>query len=173
MPRQVMPAVRAVSPVLSASKVSVAISKSLPAMLLGNANPTRPSPSGHPWPSSAARMRPLRPRLYRPWLAISLLTIVFVDIVRSNIAVGRIILGLVRDRTIRSGLLEIPLDLRDPHGLAVLATIITSTPGTVWVDHEADRAMLTVHILDMRDPQTWIRVIKDRYERPLIRIFQP
>lgn len=121
----------------------------------------------------AAKLRPLRPRLYRPWLAISLLTIVLVDIVRSNIAVGRIILGLVRDRTIRSGLLEIPLDLRDPHGLAVLATIITSTPDTVWVDHAADRAMLTLHILDLRDPQTWIRVIKDRYERPLIRIFQP
>lgn len=121
----------------------------------------------------AAKLRPLRPRLYRPWLAISLLAIVFVDIVRSNIAVGRIILGLVRDRTIRSGLLEIPLDLRDPHGLAVLATIFTSTPGTVWVDHAADRAMLTLHILDLRDPQTWIRVIKDRYERPLIRIFQP
>lgn len=120
-----------------------------------------------------AKLRPLRPRLYRPWLAISLLTIVLVDIVRSNIAVGRIILGLVRDRTIRSGLLEIPLDLRDPHGLAVLATIITSTPDTVWVDHAADRAMLTLHILDLRDPQTWIRVIKDRYERPLIRIFQP
>lgn len=120
-----------------------------------------------------AKLRPLRPRLYRPWLAISLLAIVFVDIVRSNIAVGRIILGLVRDRTIRSGLLEIPLDLRDPHGLAVLATIITSTPDTVWVDHAADRAMLTLHILDLRDPQTWIRVIKDRYERPLIRIFQP
>lgn len=33
----------------------------------------------------AAKLRPLRPRLYRPWLAISLLTIVFVDIVRSNI----------------------------------------------------------------------------------------
>lgn len=120
-----------------------------------------------------AKLRPLRPRLYRPWLAISLLAIVFVDIVRSNIAVGRIILGLVRDRTIRSGLLEIPLDLRDPHGLAVLATIFTLTPGTVWVDHAADRAMLTLHILDLRDPQTWIRVIKDRYERPLIRIFQP
>ena len=42
-----------------------------------------------------SKMRPLRPRLYRPWLAAGLLVTVFVDIVRSNIAVGRIILGLI------------------------------------------------------------------------------
>ena len=121
----------------------------------------------------AAKLRPLRPRLYRPWLAISLLAVVFVDIVRSNIAVGRIILGLVPVRAIRPGLLEIPLDLHDPHGLAVLATIITSTPGTVWVEHVAERRTLTLHILDLKDEAGWIREIKERYERPLIRIFQP
>ena len=120
----------------------------------------------------AAKLRPLRPRLYRPWLAISLLTIVLVDIVRSNIAVGRIILGLVRDRTIRSGLLEIPLDLRDPHGLAVLSAIINSTPGTVWAELSADRRWLMIHVLDLHDEQWWIDTIKGRYERPLMAIFE-
>ena len=62
----------------------------------------------------------------------------FVDIVHSNVAVGRIVLGLSGKRAIRSGFLEIPLDLRDPHGLAALATIVTSTPGTVWVDISLD-----------------------------------
>ncbi|MBV6418564.1 MAG: Na(+)/H(+) antiporter subunit E1 [Steroidobacteraceae bacterium] len=120
-----------------------------------------------------SKLRPLRPRLHRPWLAPALLATVFVDIVRSNIAVGRIILGLVRDRDIRSGLLEIPLDLTDPHGLAVLATIITSTPGTVWVGLSPDRRRLTLHVLDLRDEAAWIRTIKERYERPLIGIFEP
>lgn len=121
----------------------------------------------------AAKLRPLRPRLYRPHLAIGLLAVVFIDIVRSNLAVARIILGLVRDRAIRSGLLDIPLDLHDPHGLAVLATIITSTPGTVWVGLAPDRRTLTLHILDLRDEAEWVRTIKQRYERPLIGIFQP
>lgn len=121
----------------------------------------------------AAKMRPLRPRLYRPWLAPALLGTVFVDIVRSNVAVGRIILGLAPGRRIRSGLLEVPLDLTDPHGLAVLATIITSTPGTVWVGLSADGRRLTLHVLDLRDEAAWIRTIKERYERPLIRIFEP
>lgn len=121
----------------------------------------------------AAKLRPLRPRLYRPQLALGLLAVVFIDIVRSNVAVGSIILGLVRDRSIRPGFLDVPLDLHDPHGLAVLATIITSTPGTVWVGLAADRRVLTLHILDLEDEAGWIRLIKDRYERPLIGIFQP
>jgi len=120
----------------------------------------------------ASKMRPLRPRIRRPWLAVALLVTVFVDIVRSNIGVGRIILGLSGKREIRTGFLEIPLELDDPHGLAVLATIITSTPGTVWVEHSAERRRLVLHVLDLRDEQEWIRTIKQRYERPLIRIFQ-
>lgn len=121
----------------------------------------------------SAKLRPLRPRLYRPQLALGLLWNVFVDIVRSNIAVARIILGLVGERRIRSAFLDIPLELRDPHGLAVLATIVTSTPGTVWVDFNAERGQLTLHVLDLRDEEAWIRIIKERYERPLIGIFQP
>ena len=120
-----------------------------------------------------AKLRPLRPHLYRPHLAIGLLVVVFIDIVRSNFAVGRIILGLVRDRHVRSGFLDIPLELHDPHGLAVLATIITSTPGTVWVDMDAKQQRLTLHVLDLRDEAEWIRTIKERYERPLLGIFQP
>jgi len=121
----------------------------------------------------SAKLRPLRPHLYRPLLAIGLLWTVFVDIVRSNIAVARIILGLVGERRIRSAFLDIPLELRDPHGLAVLATIVTSTPGTVWVDFNAERGQLTLHVLDLRDEEVWIRIIKDHYERPLLGIFQP
>jgi multicomponent K+:H+ antiporter subunit E len=97
---------------------------------------------------------------------------VLIDIVRSNIGVGRIILGFARGRAIHSGYLDIPLELRDPHGLAVLATIITSTPGTVWVGHDPERRVLTLHILDLEDGASWIRLIKDRYERPLLGIFQ-
>lgn len=117
-------------------------------------------------------LRPLQPRLRRVHLAIGLTVTVLLDIARSNIAVGRIILGLVRDRTVRSGFLDIPLDLRDPHGLAVLAAIVTSTPGTIWVKLSPDGGILTLHVLDLRDDVGWIRTIKQRYERPLLEMFQ-
>jgi multicomponent K+:H+ antiporter subunit E len=117
-------------------------------------------------------VRPLQPRVKRPQAVIRLLGRVLVDVVRSNIAVARIVLGLVGGRQIKSGFLQIPMDMRDPHGLAVLATIITSTPGTVWVDLTLDGSTLTLHVLDLRDEAGWIRTIKNRYEQPLMEIFE-
>jgi multicomponent K+:H+ antiporter subunit E len=105
-------------------------------------------------------------------MAFLLLWRVFVDILRSNVAVGRIVLGLNGKREIRSGFLEVPLDMRDPHGVAALSTIVTSTPGTIWVDLSADGATLTLHVLDLRDEQAWIDTIKQRYERLLMEIFE-
>jgi multicomponent K+:H+ antiporter subunit E len=121
---------------------------------------------------ATSSLRPLQPRLRNVHLAPVLLVMVFLDIVRSNVSVARVVLGLVRDHEVRSSFLEIPLDMRDPHGLAVLATIVTSTPGTVWVDLAADGRTLTLHVLDLKDEGAWIRWIKERYERPLMRIFE-
>lgn len=95
---------------------------------------------------------------------------VLIDIARSNIAVARIILGL-EGRRWTSGFVEIPLDLRDPYGLAALACIITSTPGTLWVDFDPASGMLTIHVLDLVDEADWVRTIKSRYERLLLEIF--
>jgi multicomponent K+:H+ antiporter subunit E len=116
-------------------------------------------------------VRPLQPRLRRPQIALLLLWRVSIDILRSNLAVGRIVLGLHGRRQIRSGFLEVPLDLRDPHGLAALAAIVTSTPGTIWVDLSVDGRTLTLHVLDLRDEQALINTIKQRYERLLLEIF--
>jgi multicomponent K+:H+ antiporter subunit E len=117
-------------------------------------------------------VRPAQPRLHRPRALLLLLWRVFVDVLHSNVAVGRIVLGLVSQREIRSSFLEVPLDLRDPHGLAALATIVTSTPGAVWVNLSNDGATLTLHVLDLRDEQEWIDIIKQRYEHLLMEIFE-
>jgi len=117
-------------------------------------------------------VRPVQPSLRRPHMALLLLWRVFVDILRSNVAVARIVLGLNGVAAPRSGFLEIPLDLRDPNGLAVLAAIVTSTPGTVWVDLSVDGTVLTLHVLDLRDEQGWIDTIKQRYEHLLMEIFE-
>src|SRR3546814_7881226 len=68
-------------------------------------------------------------------------------IVRSNIAVAKIILG-PRRKDLFSGFMIIPLDMRAPHGLATLAIIITATPGTLWVDFDSTRGTLMIHVLD-------------------------
>ncbi len=117
-------------------------------------------------------VRPLHPRIRRPLAALKLLCHVAPDVLRSNWAVGRIVLGLTGGRQIRSGFVDIPLALRDPHALAVLAVIVTSTPGTVWADLSQDDAVLTLHVLDLRDPQAVRDMIKQRYERLLQEIFE-
>jgi multicomponent K+:H+ antiporter subunit E len=102
--------------------------------------------------------------------ACRLVVWVLIDIARSNVAVARIILGL-ESRRWTSGFVEIPLELRDPYGLAALACIITSTPGTLWVDFDPASGMLTIHVLDLVDESDWARTIKGRYERLLLEIF--
>jgi multicomponent K+:H+ antiporter subunit E len=122
------------------------------------------------WSGSA--LRPLRARVRRLDIALALALVVLCDIVRSSLAVARLVLGWVSTREVRSGFLRIPLELRDPHGLAALAIIVTSTPGTVWAGLSPAGDVLTLHVLDLKDEAEWIRLIKQRYERPLMRIFE-
>ncbi len=119
-------------------------------------------------------IRPLRPLPawpHRLHVAIGLIWHVFLDIVRSNIAVGSIILGAAR-RQPNAEFIEIPLRMRDPHGLAMLTIIITGTPGTVWAGHDPEKNILTLHVLDLLDAATWVRIVQERYERPLMEIFE-
>ena len=117
-------------------------------------------------------VRPVHPRLRRPASALRLLGRVIVDILHSNYNVARIVLGLTGGREIRSGFVEVPLQLRDPHGLATLAAIVTSTPGTVWADLSENGDTLTLHVLDLTEEKLWIDTIKQRYERLLMEIFE-
>jgi len=121
---------------------------------------------------AASQWRPVHPRLRTLWPIFPLFYHVFIDIVRSNIGVARIVLGLTRGRTVHSGFIDIPLELRDPHGQAILAAIITSTPGTAWAGVSADGSRLRLHLLDLKDEAEWARMIRERYERPLRRIFE-
>ncbi len=118
-------------------------------------------------------MRALRPRAIRvraPGTLARLIATVLYDMVRSNIDVARIILGL-RGGGRRTGFVTIPLDLREPFGITVLSVILTATPGTLWVQFDSDTGRLLMHVLDFTDGDEWVRRVKDRYERPLMEIF--
>jgi multicomponent K+:H+ antiporter subunit E len=115
-------------------------------------------------------LQPPRTRLRRPRVAAVLLGLVFADVVRSNVAVAGIVLG-PRRRPRTAGFVEIPLQMRHPVGLAALACIITSTPGTSWAGYDPASGVLTMHVLDLVDREAWVRTIKDRYERRLAEIF--
>lgn len=116
-------------------------------------------------------LQPSKPRLRRWQLIPRLAGIVALDILRSNIAVASIILrGRRRDRV--AGFVAIPLELRDKTGLAVLACIVTSTPGTAWIEYAHDSGVLLIHVLDLVDSDEWVALIKNRYESLLMEIFE-
>lgn len=116
-------------------------------------------------------LEPERVKIKR-WSAIPrLIAVLLWEILRSNIAVASIILR-GRPPARRAGFIIIPLDMQSRTGLALLACILTSTPGTAWMEYRADNGRLLVHVLDLVDEQEWIDLIKNRYERMLMEIFE-
>ncbi len=119
-----------------------------------------------------AALTPDRTRLRRPDLILRLVLIVAADIARSNVAVAQLILTGGRHGQRHSGFVHIPLDLREPNGLATLALIVTATPGTAWLDYDPDSGELLLHVFDLVDEAGWIDLVKNRYEALLLEIFQ-
>ena len=120
-----------------------------------------------PWFTDALRAE--RPRLSRPLVIARLTGVVLWDIVQSNIDVARRILG--PEAAIKPGFVWVPLSIRDPHGIATLATIITMTPGTLSADLDPGRRHLLIHAFNLDDAAALIDSIKTRYEAPLMDIF--
>jgi len=118
--------------------------------------------------------RPLQPhgyaRIRRPLALLRLLSQASVEVLRSCFNVTRIIL-FARSEGLNSQFVRIPLDMKSPHGLAMLAAIINLTPGTVWVEILPESNELALHVFDLHDAQWWVDTVKRQYEQPLIEIF--
>ena len=89
----------------------------------------------------------------------------------ANFQVARIVLFMPRDK-IRSAWVTVPLDLRSPEAITLLAGTITMTPGTLTADMSACGRALLIHSLHAPDPDAVRDDIKARYEARLKRIFE-
>jgi multicomponent K+:H+ antiporter subunit E len=117
-----------------------------------------------------ASLRPEKPRLRKWYLLPKLFFIVLGDIIRSNIAVAWLIVrGKHKSGT--SGFLVIPVEIEDRTALAVLAVILTSTPGSAWLEYDSYDRTILMHVLDLADEAEWIDMVKNRYEKILMEIF--
>ena len=119
-----------------------------------------------------AALHPEGPRLRRWDQIVRLFFIVALDIIRSNAAVAWLIMTNQRGGHSRSEFVDIPLDLRSQPGLAILAIIVTATPGTAWVEYKPKEGTLLLHIFDLVDEDAWRELIKNRYEALLLEIFE-
>lgn len=122
-------------------------------------------------PVLTSGLRPLPVKVRHPLTVIRLGVTVVIDTVQSNLEVVRFLL-LPSQRRHKADFVNIPLELRDPNALAVLAMIVSITPGTAWAELSRDRSVLMLHALEVDDPQVLIDHVKQRYERPLMKIFE-
>jgi multicomponent K+:H+ antiporter subunit E len=101
--------------------------------------------------------------------ALRLMLVVVWDVIVSNIVVARLVLGPMSRP--QPAWVKVPLDLRNPFAISVLASIITTTPGTVSATIDEEHHHILVHALNCSDPEKMAADIKARYERPLMTIF--
>lgn len=122
-------------------------------------------------PKFTAPYWPGRPRIRNIPMIISFIGVVLWDIVVSNVIVAHLVL-FRRSESLRSRFITVPLDLKTPEAISLLAGTITMTPGTVSADLSADACALLVHCLETDDPDDVVAGIKNRYERRLKEIFE-
>lgn len=102
-------------------------------------------------------------------LALKLFFVVLWDIVLCNIKVAKQVLGPTQN--LHPKWYRVPLDTNHEHVNSLLAMIITTTPGTVSAGIDQERGDILVHSLSTDDPDADIADIKQRYEAPLMAIF--
>jgi len=113
---------------------------------------------------------PDMPRLRNPVAIVGYVFLVLYDIVVANISVAMIVLFKPRAK-LKPAWICVPLDIRSPEAITVLASTITLTPGTVSCDLAEDGHAILVHCLHAPDPDAIREDIKQRYERRLKEIF--
>lgn len=142
-------------------------------------------------------LRPASVRMRRPGVALRLALHVLADMSQSVFTVARLLLTR-RVASLEPHFVRIELRARDPNVLAALAVIMCLTPGTAWCELSApspasrlapqgderelgaarrspesrDGAVLLVHLFHQEDEAAFITMFRDRYETPLMEIFE-
>ncbi|MDP3263552.1 MAG: Na+/H+ antiporter subunit E [Tabrizicola sp.] len=122
-------------------------------------------------PHLTAAWWPDRPPIRRPLSLFAYALLVLWDVIVANFQVARIVLFMPNAR-IRSAWITVPLDLKTPEAITLLAGTITMTPGTLTADMSSCGRALLIHALHAPDPDAVRDDIKSRYEARLKRIFE-
>lgn len=92
------------------------------------------------------------------------------ELLLANVRVARDVIT-PRSRR-RPGVVAVPLDTRDETEIALLANLLTLTPGSVTLDIADDRSVLYVHAMFVDDPDTVRAKIKNGFERRVRELLQ-
>ncbi|MDO6823119.1 Na+/H+ antiporter subunit E [Marinobacter sp. 1_MG-2023] len=113
------------------------------------------------WPERPAFVKTWR----MPWYILRVLN----DIIAASFSVAWLILS---PRKPQPAFISYPLKLEHPLAISILASTISLTPGTVSADVSDDNKTLLIHALDSSSDEEIIDAIFNRYEKPLMEMFQ-
>ena len=113
---------------------------------------------------------PDRPKSFHLGKMITYSFVVLWDIIVANLEVAWIVISVPNSK-LSPAWIVVPLELKHPEAITVLAGTITLTPGTVSADLSSEGNSLLVHVLHTDDPDSVRDDIKTRYERRLLEIF--
>ena len=121
-----------------------------------------------PWGTSI--WWPDTPKSFRVLRMVRYSFVVIWDIIVANIQVAWIVLTVPANK-LKPAWIVVPLRLRQPEAITMLAGTITLTPGTVSADLSDQGSCLLVHVLHTDDPDAVRDDIINRYEARLLEIF--
>lgn len=116
-----------------------------------------------------AALRPEKPKFGKWYLLPKLLFLVLWDVMLSNLAAARIILGGRRRHP--PGFVTMPVATDSGFVLSIMAIIVTCTPGSAWLEYDSNARTVLIHVLSLENEAQWCDDFKDRYERLLLEIF--
>lgn len=99
------------------------------------------------------------------WLALYFLG----QVVLSTVTIARLVLS--PRPAVHPGILAMELKATSPGQIAILAGMITLTPGTNTIGHSAESRLLYVHTIDATDPDEVLRVPR-RFEAMVMEVIQ-
>lgn len=93
-----------------------------------------------------------------------------VELILANLRVALVVLS--PRPAIRPAVVAIPLDVRSDAEIALLANLLTLTPGTLYLDVSKDRCTMYVHTIFVDDLDQFRRRIKQGFERRVMEILR-
>lgn len=91
------------------------------------------------------------------------------EVIRSTVTLARLVLSPKLD--LHPHFVDVPLALEGGFPRFLFACLVSMTPGSLSVSLDAERGILCVHLLDVRDSEAAVAALKSRIEAPLLRIF--
>ncbi len=107
----------------------------------------------------------------RLWATIKLSLLFISELIKSNIAVLRLVLRPKLD--IQPRFFALPTDLKRDWEITLLSSLITLTPGTIVVHVSDDQKTLYVHAIDADDVDDAIDSIKNTFEKAIKEVSHP